>query len=185
MQRFDDSVWVAPGVQIYGKVELAENVSVWPQAVIRAECQSVRVGRMSNLQDFVMIHVGYDVGTEIGEFCSITHHATIHGARIGDHTLVGIGAVVMDGAEIGAGSIVAGGAVVGEGKVFAPGSIIAGAPARLVAERDSARANRLNAWLYHRNAEAYRRGDHRAWDGPEFEAWRRAKKTEIERDADL
>ena len=78
----------------------------------------------------------------------------------------------------------AGGAVVSEGKEFPPGSIIAGVPARQIAERDSARANRLNAWNYHRNAQLTRRGEYRAWDGPEYEAWLAAKSAEIERDAD-
>ncbi len=72
-----------------------------------------------------------------------------------------------------------------DGSVFAPGSIIAGTPARLIRQRDCTRANRLNAWVYHRNAQAYRRGEHRAWDGPEFEAWIQAKREQVEADRDL
>ncbi len=116
---------------------------------------------------------------------SITHHATVHGCRIEDHCLVGIGAVIMDGAVIGRGSIVAGGAVVSEGSVFPPHSIIAGVPARRIKERDSGRANRLNAWLYHRNALAYGRGQHRSWHGDEFRAWLADKKREVDADLDL
>ena len=132
-----------------------------------------------------MLHVGFDEPTQIGEFCSITHHTTVHGCVIGDHCLIGVGAVVMDGAVIGPGSIVAGGAFVTEGSVFPPHSIIAGLPAQVIRERDNARANRLNAWVYHRNAEHTRRGDHRAWDGADFDAWRDAKWLEIESDRDL
>ena len=91
----------------------------------------------------------------------------------------------MDGAVIGAGSIVAGGAVVPEGKQFPPHAILAGVPAKQIGERDSSRANRLNAWLYHRNAEFTRRGEYRCWEGPEHEAWLAAKLAEIDRDADL
>jgi carbonic anhydrase/acetyltransferase-like protein (isoleucine patch superfamily) len=91
----------------------------------------------------------------------------------------------MEGVEIGAGSIVAGGAVVPEGKVFGPGSIVAGVPAKRIAERDSARANRMNAWLYHRNAQLTRSGELRAWEGPEFERWRAAKQAEVDADRDL
>lgn len=185
MQCIDPSVWRAAGVQVYGRVTIAPHASLWPNCVIRAETQEVRVGRYSNLQDFVMVHVGYGHPTCIGDFCSVAHHATVHGCRIGDACLIGIGAVVMDGAVIGAGSIVAGGAVVGEGRAFPAGSIVAGVPARQIGERDSTRANRMNAWLYHRNAEAYARGDQRAWDGPEFEAWRTAKLAQIEADLDL
>jgi len=179
------SVFVAPSVQLYGAIEVGAESSLWPNVVMRAEAQHVRIGRYTNLQDFVMVHVGYDHPTEIGDFCSITHHATVHGCRIEDDCLIGINAVVMDGAVIGRGSIVAGGAMVREGSVFAPGSIIAGVPARQIAERDSARANRLNAWLYHRNAAAYRRGHHRAWAGPEHEAWLASIRAKIERDEDL
>jgi carbonic anhydrase/acetyltransferase-like protein (isoleucine patch superfamily) len=184
-QVIHDSAWIAPSAQLYGKIAVGEGSSIWHNVVARAECEEIRIGRMSNVQDFVMIHVGYDFPTAIGDFCSITHHATVHGCTIGDHCLVGIGAVIMEGVVIGAGSIVAGGAVIPEGKSFPPGSIIAGVPARSIAERDSARANRLNAWLYHRNAEAYREGRHRAWDGAEFEAWRDAKRAEVEADRDL
>lgn len=185
MQAIHPSVFVAASAAVYGKVSIAEGSSVWFNAVVRCECHEVRVGRISNLQDFVMIHIGYQHPTVIGDFCSIAHHATVHGATVGDHCLVGVGAVLMDGAVIGAGSIVAGGAVVTEGSVFEAGSIIAGVPAKVVKRRESARDNRLNAWLYWRNSQAYLRGEHRAWDGPEFERWKAAKWAEIQRDADL
>ena len=185
MQAIDESAWIAPSAQIFGRVAIGPGASIWHNAVLRAECQEIRIGRLTNVQDFAMVHVGYDAATIVGDFCSITHHATVHGCTLGDAVLVGVGAVIMDGAVIGAGSIVAGGAVVPEGRRFEPGSVIAGVPAKAIAMRDNARANRLNAWLYHRNAEFYREGRHRAWEGPEFEAWRRAKLAEIEADQDL
>jgi carbonic anhydrase/acetyltransferase-like protein (isoleucine patch superfamily) len=181
----DESVWLAPSAQLYGSVSVGAGCSIWHNAVLRAECQFIRVGRMTNLQDFVMVHVGYDDPTTIGDFVTVAHHSTVHGCTLEDAVLVGVGAVIMDGAVIGAGSIVAGGAVVTEGRRFEPGSIIAGVPAKAIAQRDSARANRLNAWLYHRNAQFYREGNHRAWDGPEYEAWLKAKRAEIEADLDL
>lgn len=181
----DSSVFVADSAQLYGNIQIAAEASVWPNVVIRAESHHVRVGRYTNLQDFVMIHIGYDHATEIGDFCSITHHATVHGCKIEDDCLIGINAVVMDGAVIGKGSIVAGGAMVREGSIFPAGSIIAGVPAKQVAERDSARANRQNAWLYHRNAEAYKRGDHRVWTGPEHAQWLAELDAKLATDADL
>lgn len=132
-----------------------------------------------------MIHVAYERGIVVGEFCSVTHHAALHGCTVEDHCLIGIGAVVMDGAVIGRGSVVAGGAFVTEGTAVPPGSIVAGVPAKVIRQRDCARDNRLNAWLYHRNADHYRRGLHRAWEGQEYEAWLAAKRAEVECDADL
>jgi carbonic anhydrase/acetyltransferase-like protein (isoleucine patch superfamily) len=185
MQSLDPGAWIAPSAQLFGRIALGAGSSIWHNAVLRAECQEIRIGRYTNLQDFAMVHVGYDHPTRVGDFCTIAHHATIHGCTLEDACLVGVGAVIMDGAVIGRGSIVAGGCVVPEGKVFPPGSIVAGVPAKQRGERDSARANRMNAWLYHRNADAYRRGEHRAWDGPDFEAWRRAKQAEVDADLDL
>ena len=178
------SAWIAPGAQLYGRISVGGGSSLWYNVVARAECHEIAIGRMTNVQDFVMLHVGYGDATRIGDFCSITHHATLHGCTIGDACLVGVNAVIMDGAVIGAGSIVAGGAAVPEGKVFPPHSIIAGVPAKTIGERDSSRANRMNAWLYHYNAEAQRRREFRPWEGPEFEAWRAAKQAEIDADRD-
>jgi carbonic anhydrase/acetyltransferase-like protein (isoleucine patch superfamily) len=185
VQSIHESAWIADSAQIYGKVGIEENASIWPNAVIRAEVQEVCIGRYTNIQDFVMLHVGYDHPTRIGAFCSIAHHATVHGAILGDACLVGINATLMDGAVVGAGSIVAGGAFLKEGSEFPPGSIIAGVPAVRIRERDSSRANRLNAWKYHRNAQAYRRGEHRAWVGAEYEAWLAQMREAIANDRDL
>jgi len=181
----DERAWIAETVQLYGRIRVEAESSIWPNVVIRAETEEVMIGRYTNLQDFVMVHIGYGHPTRIGDFCSITHHATVHGCTIEDDCLVGINAVVMDGAVVGRGSIVAGGAMIREGSVFEPGSIIAGVPAKKIAERDSARANRLNAWQYHRNAQAYRRGDHRVWTGEEHERWLAEITRRVERDEDL
>ena len=183
--QIDPSVYRHPSAQLYGKISIGAESSVWPNVVIRAECHAVKIGRYTNLQDFVMIHIGYGHSSVIGDFCSITHHTTIHGCSIEDDCLIGINAVVMDGAEIGKGSIVAGGAMIREDSVYEPGAIIAGVPAKQIAERDSARANRQNAWQYHWNAQAFKRGDHRSWEGPEYEAWIREVARKVENDEDL
>ncbi len=179
MLSIDPDAWIADSAELYGRITIGAGSSVWPQCVIRAESQEVVVGRHTNLQDFVMIHIGYDHPTRIGDFCSITHHATVHGAIVEDDCLIGINAVIMDGAVIGQGSIVAPGAVVTEGTVIPPHSIVAGVPAKVIKTRDSAAENRLNAWNYHRNAEAFRRGDHRAWDGDDFRAFTKQKRAEL------
>ena len=109
---------------LHGAITLGERASVWCNAVLRAEMHEIVIGEGSNIQDHAMIHVGYTTPTIVGRCCSITHHATLHGCRIGDNVLVGIGATVMDGAEIGANSIVAPHACVTEGTVIPENSIV-------------------------------------------------------------
>ena len=185
MHQIDPDAFVASGVQLYGAIRVAQGCSLWPNAVIRAEANEVEIGRLTNLQDFVMVHIGYDHPVRIGAFCSITHHATVHGATIEDACLIGINAVVMDGAVIGRGSIVAPGAVVLEGAEIPPHSIVAGVPAKVIKQRDSERGNRLNAWQYHRNARAFARGEHRAWDGRGYDDWLQWIEAEVAADRDL
>ena len=154
----DEPAFIHPTALLYGKVRLSRGASVWPYAVFRAEMFEIVVGERTNVQDFVMVHVGFSSRTTIGNDCSITHHATLHGCEIGDECLIGIGATVMDGAVIGAGSIVAGHAIVTEGSIFPEHSIIAGAPAKLVKTRNNRAENRRNALFYHLNALNYVRG---------------------------
>jgi carbonic anhydrase/acetyltransferase-like protein (isoleucine patch superfamily) len=175
--RVDPAAWVHASAQLYGAVEVAAEASIWPNVVVRAEQQAVRIGARSNIQDFVMIHIAAGP-TLIGEDCSITHHCTLHGCRIGDRVLVGMGATVTDDCEIGDNSIVAGGSFLKEGTIVPPNSIVMGTPGKVVRERNNAAANALNAWMYARNAEAYARGEHRLWSQPEFLA---AQKVERER----
>ena len=160
---YDAEAFIHPSAQIYGKVTVEAGASVWPNAVIRAEVYDVVIGPRSNVQDFVLIHVGNGSGTFIGADCSITHHVTLHGCTLGDNVLVGIGATIMDGCVIGENSIIAGGSFLKENTVIPPNSIVAGVPATVKATRDSGAANRFNAWLYCENASAYSRGEHRVW----------------------
>ena len=150
---------------------MREGSSIWCNAVIRSEAAHVEIGAFSNIQDFVMVHCDPGGPVVVGSNCSITHHATLHGCTIGDDVLIGINATVYGGAVIGSGSIVGQHAYVKDGTIVPPNSIVVGSPAKVIRTVDSRVANRVNAAFYHRNALAYARGDHRAWDGPEFEAW--------------
>jgi carbonic anhydrase/acetyltransferase-like protein (isoleucine patch superfamily) len=180
--RFPDAAYIDPTARIYGKVNIGADSSLWPYAVIRAEGFHVRIGRCTNLQDHAMVHVGYRTPTVVGDHCSITHRAVLHGCTIGDNCLIGIGATVMEGAVIGENSIVAGHSYVADNTIVPPNSIVMGTPARVVRTRNSFVANRVNAMLYRRNAAAYAGGDHRAWDGPEYEAELRRWTGEAERE---
>jgi len=180
MHRFAHAAWIDPTVRIWGEVSIGEGSSLWPYAVIRSESKHVRIGRRTNLQDHVMVHIGYTGPTVVGDYCSIAHRAVLHGCTISDNCLVGIGAIVMDGAVIGENSIVAGNAFVREGTVVPPNSIVMGTPAKVIRTADNWIANRLNAWLYHRNAQHYARGEHRAWDGSDYEAAKAAEQARLE-----
>ena len=178
--RLDRPAYIDPTARAFGKVSLAEGASLWPYAVIRAENHEVRIGRFSNIQDHAMLHVGAGGPTIVGDYCSIAHHAVLHSATIGDNTLVGINATLMDGVVIGANSIVAGGAFLTEGTVVPEGSIVMGMPGKVVRTKNNFLRTRRNALVYHRNAQAYARGDHRGWTGPDFEAWQATMKADLE-----
>lgn len=178
--RFPAAAYIDATARLYGEIEVGEAASIWPYAVIRAESSFVRVGRCSNIQDHVMVHVGYHSPTIVGDYCSITHRVVLHGCMIGDHCLIGIGATIMEGAVIGENSIVAGHSFVADNTIIPPNSIVMGTPAKVVRTLNSFVPNRINALLYHRNALAYARGHHRAWDGPEYEAEQQHWKMEAE-----
>ena len=135
-------------------MEIGTGSSLWPYSVIRAESQHVRIGRFTNLQDHVIVHVGYHAPTIVGDYCSITHRAVLHGCTIGDNCLIAIGATVMEGAVIGENSIVGGHAFVPDGMIVPPNSIVMGTPAKVVRTANNFVANRINAMLYHHNAPA-------------------------------
>lgn len=181
-QRLPGMAYIDPTARVHGKVEIGERSSLWPYTVIRAESRHVRIGRCTNLQDHVMVHVGYHAPTIVGDFCSITHRVVLHGCTIGDNCLIGIGATVMEGVVIGENSIVAGHSYVADNTIIPPNSIVMGTPAKVVRTVNSFVANKLNAMLYYCNALAYAKGEHRAWDGPEHEAQMAAWKAEIERE---
>ncbi len=149
--QLDPTAFVADGARVVGAVALGEGASVWYNAVLRADGDTITVGAGSNLQDNVSVHVDPGAPVVIGENVSVGHNAVVHGCTVGDGSLIGMGSVVLSGAVIGAGSLVAGGAVVLEGRVVPPGSLVAGVPAKVRRElTDDERAGIL------RNADAYR-----------------------------
>ncbi len=156
--------YLSESAQLFGKIAIDEGSSVWPNVVMRAEVHEIRIGKRTNIQDFVMVHVGERTPTIVGNDCSITHHATLHGCTIGDRCLIGINATIMDGAVIGEISIVAGHSIVTELSVFPENSVIAGVPARLVRRNDNSASNLANARMYMMNAENYASGIYRLDD---------------------
>ncbi|MAL77569.1 MAG: gamma carbonic anhydrase family protein [Sneathiella sp.] len=159
----NNAAYIHPTALIYGKARLEQGVSLWPYTVIRAESSEVVVGEYTNIQDFVMIHVGSGTPSIIGAHCSITHHCTIHGCTIGDNCLIGINTTIMDGCVIGDNCIVAGHSFLKEGTVIPDNSIVMGTPGQVVRTQNNYARCRMNAFLYYRNALAYGRGEHREW----------------------
>lgn len=165
----DNPAFVHDSVLLYGKVSVGRDASIWPHAVARAENYEITIGEGTNIQDFVMIHVGGSTGAHIGAHCSITHHVNIHGATIGDNCLIGINSTIMDGAVVGDNCIVAGGAFIKEGQVVPDNSIVMGMPGKVTKTRNNWLANRFNAFLYVQNAKGFARGYHRTWDDADFQ----------------
>tara|TARA_Y100001960_G_scaffold332782_1_gene434792 strand:- start:1866 stop:2453 length:588 start_codon:yes stop_codon:yes gene_type:complete len=163
----NEAAFIHPTALIYGKVMIGPGSSMWAYTVIRAENYEVVIGSNTNIQDFTMIHVGSSTPSIIGDNCSVTHHCTLHGCTVENNCLIGINVTIMDGAVVGANTIVAGGAFVTEGTIIPENSIVAGIPARVIKTRNNRDANFYNAMLYNLNAEAYARGEHRAWDDAE------------------
>ncbi len=152
--------WVAPSAELIGDVRLGREVGIWFGAVIRADNTPIEVGDRSNVQEGAMLHSDPGYPLVVGSGCTIGHHAILHGCRIEDDVLVGMGATVLNGATIGAGSLVGAGALVTEGKSFPPGSLIVGSPARAVRTLDdTARAGlRLSAAHYVERQRRYAEG---------------------------
>lgn len=174
------AAYVDPTARVHGKVRFGPECSLWPYAVIRCEALEVRIGRYVNMQDHSLIHIGAACGTVIGDYCSITHRVTVHGGVIGENTLVGINATVMDGAVIGDNCIIGAHCLVPEGMRVPDNSVVVGVPGRIVRTRNNFIANRRNAMIYHWNARAYARGDHRGWEGPGYEVWHAQMMAELQ-----
>ncbi len=159
----NNAAFIHPSALIYGKATLQTGVSMWPYSVIRAETRDVTIGEFTNIQDFVMIHIGDTTGTHIGSHCSITHHCTIHGCTIGNNCLIGINTTIMDGCVIGDNCIIAGHSFLKEGTIIPDNSIVMGTPGKVVRTQNNYARCRLNAFMYYRNALAYSSNQHREW----------------------
>src|SRR5829696_10015024 len=129
-----DDAFVAPTAVVVGKVTMGPRSSIWYGAIARADSEVIEIGADSNVQDGSTLHSDPGSPLVIGRGVTVGHNVVLHGARVDDDVLIGMGSVVMNGAHIGSGSIVAAGAVVTQGKVFPPRSVIAGIPAKVVRE---------------------------------------------------
>jgi len=128
--RIANDVFVAPGAMIIGDVEIGPGSSVWFNVVIRADCNSVRIGSGTNIQDGAVLHVDPDAPLAIGNDVTVGHGAIVHGTTIGDRVLIGMGAVILSKSSVGNEALIAAGAVVPEGMAIGEGMLAAGVPAK-------------------------------------------------------
>mgnify|MGYP001107693196 CR=1 FL=1 len=152
--------WVADSAEVIGNVKLGENASIWFGAVLRGDNETMTIGRNSNVQDMSMLHSDPGSPLTVGENVTIGHQVMLHGCTIGDNSLIGIQAVVLNNAKIGRNSIVGAGSVVTEGKEFPDNSLIMGSPAKVVRTLDDEAAAKLRqgAENYVANARRFAKG---------------------------
>ena len=140
--RIADDAFIAPTAVIVGDVTIESGANVWFGAVLRGDTASIRIGARSNVQDGCVLHTDAGAPAIVGVECTLGHGAIVHGATIGDGTLVGMRATVLNHAVIGAGCLIAAATLVPEGKQFTPGQLIMGVPGkalRAVTEAEQAR----------------------------------------------
>jgi carbonic anhydrase/acetyltransferase-like protein (isoleucine patch superfamily) len=130
--QIEESAYVAEGAIVIGAVSLGHNSSVWYNAVLRGDINTIDIGECSNVQDGTVIHLADDFGVKIGSYVTIGHSAIIHACEIGNECLVGMRATILDGASIGAQSIIGAGAVVTKDTQIPEGSLVLGVPAKVV-----------------------------------------------------
>lgn len=129
-----ETAWIAPGAIVRGAVHLHENSSIWFNAVLRGDTEPLTVGVGSNIQDLSLVHADPGFPSIIGDYVTVGHRAIIHGAAIGDHVLVGMGAIVLNGVTVGDHCVIGAGALLTQNKTFPPRSLILGSPAKVVRE---------------------------------------------------
>ncbi|MEV7398719.1 gamma carbonic anhydrase family protein [Aeromicrobium sp. NPDC092404] len=155
-----DTAWVAPNATLAGSVVIEDGASIWYGAVLRADNEPITIGARSNVQDNCAFHVDRGLPVLLGEGVSVGHGAVIHGATIGDHVLVGMGAIIMNGAVIGDESLIAAGALISEGVEIPPRSLVAGVPGKVRRELTDDEVAKLhnNAEIYEEHRELHRVG---------------------------
>lgn len=157
MKNIAEWVYVAEGAKIIGDVTIGEDSSVWYNAVIRGDSNSIVIGENTNVQDNAVLHTSHSHGLKIGDNVTIGHGAIVHGCTIGNNVLIGMGAIVLDGAVVEDNCIIGASALVTQNKVMPEGSLVLGNPAkmvRVISEEEKASIIK-NAKEYVKEAKSY------------------------------
>lgn len=157
MGKIAEWVYVAEGAKIIGDVTIKEDSSVWYNAVIRGDSNSIVIGENTNVQDNAVLHTSHGHALSIGDNVTIGHGAIVHGCTLGNNVLVGMGAIVLDGAVVEDNCIIGAGALVTQNKVMPAGSLVLGNPAKVVREltQEEIQSIQINADEYSKEAERY------------------------------
>lgn len=158
-KRAEDA-WVAESASVIGNVEMRESSSVWFGAVVRGDNEAIVIGKRSNVQDNSVLHSDPGSPLTIGVGVTIGHQVMVHGCTIGDHSLIGIGATILNGAKIGKNCIIGAHALITEGKVIPDGSMVVGSPGKVVKELGPQHIAMLqaSAEVYVQNAKRFKAG---------------------------
>ncbi len=132
----DGFYWIAPGATVIGDVHVGNNVGIWFGSILRGDNEPIKIGANTNIQENCVFHTDPGLPLTIGEGCTIGHKAMIHGCTIGQNTLIGMGATVLNGANIGNNCLIGAGALVSEGKTIPDGSLVVGMPGKVIRELD-------------------------------------------------
>eukprot|EP01030_Chromulinospumella_sphaerica_P006265 gene6265-6125_t len=151
--------WVAPNAVLVGKVKLEEGANVWFNAVLRGDNELILIGKDSNVQDGTVMHTDMGYPLTIGTGVTIGHNAMLHGCTVGDYSLIGINAVILNGAKIGKNCIIGANSLIGEGKEIPDGSLVMGSPGKVVRELTEQQKKMLEASAAHyvHNSQRYAR----------------------------
>jgi carbonic anhydrase/acetyltransferase-like protein (isoleucine patch superfamily) len=149
--------FVAHNATVIGRVTLEHQASVWFNCVLRGDCDEIVVGEGSNIQDGSILHTDAGIRLRVGAHCTIGHMVMLHGCEIGDGSLIGIKAVILNNARIGKGSLVGAGTLIPERKVYPDGVLIMGTPGKVVRELtpQEVQGLQVNAQFYRENAKRY------------------------------
>ncbi len=159
MEQIHSSVYIAPGAVVLGNVTIQENSSVWFHTTIRADRGNITIGANSNIQDNCVIHMDADYPVVIGDGVTIGHGAIVHGCRVGNNTLIGMGAIVLNGAVIGKNCIIGAGTLITQNTIIPDGSLVIGNPGKISRKLTDTEIehNKINALHYVKEAQNYKK----------------------------
>lgn len=129
--QIHESAYIHPSAEIIGRVHIGKEASIWPGVILRGDIERITIGEQSNVQDGSIAHTSRGIPVTLGKGVTIGHGAILHGTKIGDYSLIGMGAILLDGSVIGKECLVGAGAVVPEGVRIPPRSLVIGLPGRV------------------------------------------------------